>query len=520
MKHKGIGLLADAAAVVVLLALVTLLWYTPYLPLQDFPEWVFQGRLVGDALAGNLPAAAGYTVAWFPPPPDIAVSALLGLLGLVMPALMAGRLVVVLIALVFVSGWWYFFTRINADNPFRWAGLLFACGYFFYMGFLSYVLGLGILFYALGWLLSGRARSAPEMFVGTAALSVALYVVHGIAWGIFLIALCIDLLRGAGQAQSGKQKLGILAATTPSLVLLALYVPGGTLQGGIGTYPSVFEQLINWRYGVMFFQRFEPFEQSLPLSLLNVGVWIVLAGFWIAVVWGKRPPKIGRVHLTLAVVLLILTLGLPFSHVNGLYSPNQRFIVPALAVLMAGAGASPAARARGLVVPALGLLTVCVQANAVADFNASATEITDVIAPVWSQSASPLYVGRCYVDEFDKRPLQVISGPIRTTAHFRRYFEVDRVPAPSVTFETALVRATTPDAAHQLVTVDSLLQAAQRTDEALAVLRGNLTGIRQNADFVFVVGGPGLLEGAQGVLEPYYRVRELDDNVLVLQRRP
>src|ERR1700722_18172714 len=98
--NGGIGL-AIAAGLALPLA-IGLVVTAPVLPLQDFNEWIYQGLLVKDALAGH--AGAAVLKPW--PVPNALTQFLLGLMMFALPPLVAGKVFIVSTVLGFAAVAW------------------------------------------------------------------------------------------------------------------------------------------------------------------------------------------------------------------------------------------------------------------------------------------------------------------------------------------------------------------------------------------------------------------------------
>ncbi|TAK67114.1 MAG: hypothetical protein EPO24_00895, partial [Bacteroidetes bacterium] len=174
-----------------MLALLCAIWLNTYLPLQDYPEWLFQGKTLHAALTDTLDSESLYAVRWFPIPPNALVSILLALLNFFMPIEIAGKVMLSAYLLLFISGWRFMFRTANHAHPFRWLGVLLAFNFFFYMGLLGYTASIAVLFFAVPWLFSLKAPFSPNHGVKIALLSLSLYLLHGVAFGIFILAILV-----------------------------------------------------------------------------------------------------------------------------------------------------------------------------------------------------------------------------------------------------------------------------------------------------------------------------------------
>jgi hypothetical protein len=147
------------ALVLVLGNAVWLIWSNRFPPLQDYPDWVYQGWVFSRALRGHSPP--GYQILHYPVPNEMLTMSL-GLLDLVFSPEISGKLVITLVIGLFTAGSIYLLTALNRseDNPLLFVPFVFLFNGFLFGGELAYLLGLGELFIYAGYLI--RTASSPE----------------------------------------------------------------------------------------------------------------------------------------------------------------------------------------------------------------------------------------------------------------------------------------------------------------------------------------------------------------------
>ena len=195
-------------------------------PITDLPQHLAQIRLFGDALANP---SGVYRVQWWTP---YGLSyALLGLCRAIAPPMLAGRLALAIIAVL-----WVVTAHVLAASRGRsplaavLASLFVFCNVI-YWGFLSFAVGWPI--FAAWMVLSAREMRRPREAVLLAAIGLALYLCHalwliaGIAWlGVVTIADAIRAVRQHSLKPRVQPMLLRACAAAPALVALALWTRG------------------------------------------------------------------------------------------------------------------------------------------------------------------------------------------------------------------------------------------------------------------------------------------------------
>lgn len=514
MSDSSFRNLYAAAVCIALGLLLAALWVNEYLPFQDYPEWLFQSRILHQIVAHGENDSNRYELQLFPIHPNILVSLLLAGLQFVVPVKVAGKIVLTLIALLFVFGWWFLMNRQQTFHPLRWLGLPLAFNYFFAMGFLSYCLGIGLLMFAVGWLFSGMTPYSPGKIMMLGLWALVLFFTHGVAIAIFLMAAMMFLFTNTIYTRA--QKLGVLAACLPAIVLLLLYFGFGGKSGSVALYDSITHQLISSRYAVCLFPRLIPLEPLLPVSYLNAAALVVILGVviltWRASVSTRTPYRLLAWFLAAVVVLL------PVERIGEFFPPNPRFLWPAVAFLAASFATTGRARRREATIVAFGVVVAGLHFAQLSFFNAEATRIAETIQPYVQNSRLPLVAARGYVEEFDKSPSQRFSGGVRTMMHFQRYVQLEKPPAYVRTFDIGLVHAR-PAPPPEVYRLDNDLEA-QHLDEALGVLRDQLSSVMASVDCFVVIGTDLVLDQFESALLPVYQLAKREKHVLVMMRSP
>lgn len=512
MSDSSFRNLLAAGICIALGVLLAAIWLNEYLPFQDYPEWLFQSRILHQIFAHGSSEGSGYELQLFPIHPNILVSLLLAGLQFVVPVKVAGKIVLTLIVVAFVFGWRFLMNRHQPLHPLRWLGIPLAFNYFFSMGFLSYCLGIGLMMFAVGWLFSGMTPYSPGKLMMLGLCALVLFFTHGVAIAIFLMAVVLFLFTNNSYTRG--QKRGVLAACLPAIVLLLLYFGFGEKSGSVALYDSITHQLISSRYAVCLFPRLIPLEPLLPVSYLNIAALAAILGVvvlaWRASVATSTPYRLLAWFLAAVVVLL------PIERIGEFFPPNPRFLWPAVAFLAASFVTTERARRLEATIVGFGVVVAGLHFAQLSFFNTEAMRIANTIQPYIQNSKLPLVAARGYVEEFDKRPSQLFSGGVRTMMHFPRYVQLEKMPTHVRTFDIGLVKArrSSPPEVYEL---DDELEA-QHLDEALGVLRAHLSRAAAYVDCFVVIGTEQVLEQFKTVLLTAYKESKSERNVLVMTR--
>ncbi|MFC1605635.1 hypothetical protein ACFL33_02080 [Pseudomonadota bacterium] len=329
---------------IVLLMLISA-WLAAEAPyLHDFAEWLYQGQILGNLFV-HPETVPGFTIVGYPVPNTLA-TVLLASLGLLLPAVWAGKtfLALLLIAWYVVIG---LFVRQHFEERHRDRTTLVlfataALATFFWYGFVGYQLGLLLL----TWFLSlGEDRRTP---VTITAFSVALFFSHAMIFLVFGLLLFLTMLQ--------RRDWRVMAALLPA-GLLSLWFLAGRRMAQFAP-PIADAQWAGWREALLYKLGYPammgPFKNFLRpdgSSLFETQTWIYWLGlmtnfavvlllclFALVALWKNRralwPARAEMASLdnaltstTLALATLYLLAPYNFF---GLINPGGRLILPML----------------------------------------------------------------------------------------------------------------------------------------------------------------------------------------------
>lgn len=342
MQRCAIGLILSVALMIVAAP-------APYL--QDFGEWLYQGRIL--ALKLTDPATvAGFVVAPYPIPNSLA-PALLALLCLMIEPITAGKVFLILL----LGGWlWSIgrFTRRFAPQDSGGAAMallatLAALASFFWYGFVSYQLGLLLFFTFLA--LVNEQRSPFWI----ARFGVVLFLAHAmifLAWGLFMGLWVLF--------ETPPARRRLLLALAPSGLLALWFVLGRWLTGFSAPIADAgiegIAELLLYKFGSPlllggFHNLLRPDGASLlehqpwiywlgaasnALVVLTLGIFVVRVLFNPA--WNSSSPLAFTAPLTrsaqgFSLVVIGFYLVAPYNFF-GLIHPGGRLLLPLIAVAM------------------------------------------------------------------------------------------------------------------------------------------------------------------------------------------
>lgn len=319
-----------AAAFALLAAIPIFFW--PLLPLQDFPDWVFQGQLLQSWLEGRL--SAQYVMASYIPPNSL-TTVILGLLGGLLGVDVTARVLVWVTVLLVPFAAARLATVPDVRSPLTWVPLLFAFSYPLLHGNLNSALALGLLLvFTRTLLLHADNHTAPgvgyAVFAGT-----SVYVTHGISYAIWLGLIVVVPM-------SRKMRARWALGTIPSLIMafhfcLSKSATGGdALQWRFESAPAWALYKLDTIYKQLSaFSLFDPFFVSPAFlgALLLANILIVLGLVYVAAektrlaLRDKDPVPSVTGRCTAIVGLTVAFFVAPRGFI-GLVNPGERLVLP------------------------------------------------------------------------------------------------------------------------------------------------------------------------------------------------
>jgi hypothetical protein len=506
----------DGAVIWLVLSTATVgtLYSSHFLPFYDYYQWLFQGHVVSDLLFGT-DGSSGFAGVYSLDPvpvPNLAAPIGIGVLNVVLPIEAAGQLFVVLTVLGFAVSFGYLVRTLQGRaTAIEYLGFLWAPGFYLYKGYLSFTVGLALVFVlvaALHRAVAAAGGPGRRSLVLLGFLGVVLYLSHLLAWGIGGLAVLLHALVLARTGR-GRRALLLLATYLPGVALAAWYLAAERGGAGVVLYSSWFDKAISLTETLQFFLRLDPFPPVLPIFWLNVLLALVFAALVVFQLdrSALRTALESRPVLWLAGLLIGIALVLPISMVNDLIKPDERFVMPALLLAVA---ALPYRAVRPAVTGVTGLLVVAVLGLHVVEYVdvghriARVDAATDATVPV---GAPLLYL--TVPSRYGCEPSTGLSVGVPVLKWFGVDYAIETGQARINVEETSIVRADGPTAGGMTVLAPTLSEVP-----------GAVLPVAAGHPYVEAIACPADLAGIEQSLAPTYRPVAQGDGYAILRRTP
>ncbi|MBK1725047.1 hypothetical protein [Thiocystis violacea] len=341
------------------LGMIVLILAAPAPWLHDFAEWLFQAQVLGLKLQ-NPELVSNYVLASYPVPNSLATLILAGL-TLVLPPLIAGKCYLV----VQIVAWFWLLDRFSqrqVSQDYRGCVLLVLLGAvgfssFFWLGFISYQLGLWLLL----WFILECGPGSPLW--KNALFGIAVFFSHAmvvLVWGLIVVMRALLSVREQEAPGLGRMTRIVLLRSLPVLPAAALslwYLAGRLAASGPVASPdahmSGWTEAITYKLGYPLmlggFRNilhadgqavFEAWPLIYVLGALSNAILILLLALWAGqVLWQTR--RTARIPATqdpaliwTAYALALLYLIAPYDFL-GLINPAGRLLIPLALLLLA-----------------------------------------------------------------------------------------------------------------------------------------------------------------------------------------
>jgi hypothetical protein len=318
----------------VLLNGIWFIWSHRFLPLTDYPDWLYEGYLLSRMMRGHpMPhfALKAYPV------PNAWATVLLGGLDLAISPESAGKLVLTVVVVLFALSSIYLLKSLHASerSAFIYVPLLFVFNTFLFAGELSYLWGLIFFFGYCGYLIRRRKdlnSISGWFYFGT---SLVTFLAHLLP---YMMAIGVTAIFALGE-RNPRFVRKVTVAFAPTIAMTIWYAAARFNTEHLAAtslwVPWTVHMIAGSSLG-----SFSPFPEFLPwlgidrpimsaaavLDLLTaitiVGIWTMCALVWIR---GQRRDEIVLVAAA-ALAAGFLAGG---SGSAGLVNPGERFLYPA-----------------------------------------------------------------------------------------------------------------------------------------------------------------------------------------------
>lgn len=297
------------------------------LPLQDFPDWVYQGTIFREILFHDNTFDGVFALQSYIPP-NATSTVVIGLLSTFLDPVIAGKIFLAAAMLVLYSGIVSYLAQLTGRKTVLGHLLAFLLVFNanFWLGNLNFILGLGIALHGFDLLVNRRWM---ENAVAASALFLAAYLTHFFAYAILLYAVAIWMFIEPERTSYWR----LLLINLPSVLLLTWFISS---TGGSGATGGLISTILPWdarQHISLFagllvpFQRFKGvFEPGLALVIVN---YLIAGGLLLLIVLlAVRVFRERRAGLALLIAapLPLAILFLPLS-AAGIVRPGERLVL-------------------------------------------------------------------------------------------------------------------------------------------------------------------------------------------------
>jgi hypothetical protein len=354
---------AARALVVLFLALsLAPVWALRYLPIQDYPQNLFQASLVCDALDGkstgpfyDVHLHATYSAFFL----------LVWLFHFVVPIWQAGKAAVSVYFLLTAAAAWRLMAAAERDGRPAWGALLLFPAAFnaaYFLGFFHFLYAMPLLLLAL---LDLRSAARNGWTVPRAALQVfyllLLLIVHAFVVALYLLVALVWLIHARARREP-RARFGFWPGLV--LALLAIFL-GALVDAGSAAASLAHLHLSDfippWRSLEFVLTLFTGLNGPLHPDLPTLFLWLAIIVFFAAIAWTRGRAAKGSLlspALWACLVLAVAILAAPFRIGSASYL-NVR-IAAALYLMLSAATAAIVIPRRAIVPLAL----LCLAAGA------------------------------------------------------------------------------------------------------------------------------------------------------------
>ena len=332
---------------------VVLIWVFRFLPMYDYPIWLFEVKVLQELVAATGAFSDYYKILPLPVPNLGFLVPVWGLSHAV-PVEVAGKLFLSLCVAGFPWSFWYC-VRALSDDPnsgMAWLGFPYSFNLFIFGGH-AYLLGISMAQFAIGYFLPRILNLSRAQLVVLSTIYLSLYLVHALAFCV----TALILVAATFAFRNWKKSFRMLVVLIPSAGAALWYVidypflPAMPSHWGLWTIAQNLLKptlLLTKSYGIL---------SPVPLTLVNVMWCIGIGGLFL---WRFLSTlQKGTLNKPLIFVAVLFLCGIIFfpDPFLGITQPGSRLTLPLILVcaLLVGKRASP----RGLI-PTLLMVTFLV----------------------------------------------------------------------------------------------------------------------------------------------------------------
>lgn len=324
-----------------ILIVTKFIWAQRFLPLQDYPDWLYQGYIFSEILKGNM--TSNYHIIYYPVPNSIS-TLIIGIFNYFLNPEASGKLFLTLSLINFIFGSVYLINSLDKKefSFLCYIPFIYSLNYFFLQGYLNYFFSIGILFLAVGYLLRRKERADLKSIWIILGFSFIAFWSHAITYSIWVAFLAIFLIFNYSKSLLKIIFIGL----APSIIMLALYILYRAdtgidmqffyhLEDGISLIRFLKHRLFHLYSSFCIFQQFYPFidnvgDQINWMAIINICsgfIMFIVVLYWIKGLFDNRSRD-----KYLLIFILIPIIGVLFAprHFAGSGFPAHRFVYPAI----------------------------------------------------------------------------------------------------------------------------------------------------------------------------------------------
>ncbi len=332
---------------------VALIWWYRFIPVYDYPNWLYQARILADLVKEESTFAQQYAIQCLPVP-NATFSILVAILGQIFSFEVAGKILLTISVLLFPWGFWFASRRFGAkrDSAVLYMGFPFAVT-MFALNAQNYTLALGMLFWFLGLFMvtfHGRSRTIWVLMSASICL---IFLTHGAIYGVLVV-----LLINAALTQPWGTRMRIGMTLVPSVALAVWHVAVMLPQPSDNTVWGTITFARHFVKPLCIFLKSYGIAPPFPPTYLNVA-WMAAIGLF-ALVLGRGAVRSRSVRWWIAGsggVLMLLALFLP-DPALGMAQPGARFMFPAAFLLLLSVSAGKEMRGWHLLILGSGFVAL------------------------------------------------------------------------------------------------------------------------------------------------------------------
>lgn len=343
MRNANFERVSVIFAFSVFLFLIFVLALFPYAPLQDLPEWVYQGYIFNELISGK--PSSEFALTTYPVPYalfQLITSAVL----LLFPPMMTSKIVVVIYGLLVLLAIHLFISRAKIDPLAGWIFLtsVAALNSPFWNGYMGYQFGLIVLLFYLSLPSKARTGVFPLLL-----FSLLAFFAHGIIYASILVFAGIYSIYNR---RIFRCALGLL----PSLCLVVWYKLKNKSAGELNELFQLHDVNIIM-YKIYTLLKAAPYHNAIVFNFNSVdyfGSFYLIIGMLVDAIFMLSLGMLAYAAVTrsslravalkpefvIAAILLLVAIALPPT-VLGIANPGERVMYPALIAFAMAVYAGP-----------------------------------------------------------------------------------------------------------------------------------------------------------------------------------